>query len=382
MLVKNIPFKQIAWLALLAFVLNSCGIYKSRKREFQQTGSIEPMNIPAGMDSAPLEPLYSIPEIMQREDAFEMGRSNDNLRPEPMSQEAKIAMVKIQTVGGRRWIMLDAPTSQVWPLVQSFLLTNNMGVVNAKPSMGLIETDWLIFKDDEDTYHRYRLMIEKGVRTDTTEVHVLQDMQPKGEIAKEKPWPEKSSAEDREKWMVEQLSQNLARDIGNRAASLLGQAVGGEDKVKLSYSSGEPTLTIRLDRKRAQASLSHALNKEGFVSRDNRSREGIYYIAYTDPKKKSSWFGGWTKKNAGSKAVADAKLDEVLANMSVADEVAPLFAQFEGFSTGSDLKAGGYLLVMQRIEEEEVLRIRSPRGELLEVEDAKKLLMAIKRNLI
>ena len=64
---------------------------------------------------------------------------------------------------------------------------------------------------------------------------------------------------------MDNLANSLALGISNRSASLLGQTVGGDVKSGLTLYQGEPVLRLRLPLDRAKASLSRALESEGFV---------------------------------------------------------------------------------------------------------------------
>lgn len=364
----------------MAMSLAGCGIFADRSTEYREAGVIEPISLPEGVKSVPLESAFEIPSVEVNE--FDYIDESDELvipRPSPMSQDSEYARVKIQKVGERRWVLAEAPTSQVWPLVQSFLARNGILVASAKPKTGEIETGWLTFKVDSETKSRYRVRIEKGVRDESTEVHVLH--QQVGSKADASAWPETSSNNEREAWLLDELAVSIAEGITNRAASLLGQSVGGEDKITLQRIGDEPVLDIRLDRERAQATLSHALNQEGLKLWQEDSDSGLYYFGYDDPNDEP---GLWKKMtfrgNDDLPEEAPAMLTDLLANMSPASQ--NWFGDIAGFGVGKKSAPQGYLLRAKVQGDVVRVRVRGARGESIAYPEAKRLMIVIRRNLI
>lgn len=360
--------------------LAGCGIFADRSTEYREAGVIEPIRLPEDVRSVPLESAFEIPSVEVNE--FDYIDEADKLvipRPAPMSQDSEYARVKIQKVGERRWVLAEAPTSQVWPLVQSFLARNGILVTSAKPKTGEIETGWLSFKVDSQTKSRYSVRIEKGVRDESTEVHVLHQQVESDATAAA--WPATSTSAEREAWLLDELAVSIAEGITNRAASLLGQSVGGEDKIVLQRLGDEPVLDIRLDRERAQATLSHALNQEGLKLWQEDADAGLYYFGYDDPNDEP---GFWKKVTfRGSDDLpeeAPAALEQLLSNMSPASQ--DWFADIEGFSVGKKAALQGYLLRAKVQGDVVRVRVRGSRGEPVAYPEAKRLMIVIRRNLI
>lgn len=364
----------------MAMSLAGCGIFADRSTEYREAGVIEPIRLPEGVSAVPLESAYEIPSIEVNE--FDYIDESDELvvpRPAPMSQDSEYARVKIQKVGERRWVLAEAPTSQVWPLVQSFLARNGILVASAKPKTGEIETGWLTFKVDAQTKSRYRVRIEKGVRDESSEVHVLhQQIAGNTEVIE---WPVESSNTEREAWLLDELAVSIAEGITNRAASLLGQSVGGADKIVLQRIADEPVLDIRLDRERAQATLSHALNQEGLKLWQEDAESGLYYFGYDDPNDEPGFWKKMTfRGNDDLPEEAPATLADLLANMSPSSQ--SWFGDIAGFSVGKKSAPQGYLLRAKVQGDVVRVRVRGARGESVAYPEAKLLMIVIRRNLI
>ena len=105
--------KVLAFCAAVV-VLPGCGVFADRSNEYKEAGVIAPMVLPEGVKAGPLESVYTVPDITVSE--FDYIDKEDKLvvpRPSPMSQDSEYARVKIQKVGERRWVLAEAPTSQV-----------------------------------------------------------------------------------------------------------------------------------------------------------------------------------------------------------------------------------------------------------------------------
>lgn len=373
---------------LLLSLLGGCSFFSSDKSLYKEAGVVKPLHLPEGISTQTIESAYHIPEVEARE--FDYVDSEEALvipRPAPMSQDAEFARVKIQKVGERRWVLAEAPTSQVWPLVQSFLARNGILVAKAQPKTGQIETHWLGFKIDNSTKSRYRVRIEKGVRDNSSEVHVLhQQVEKVASSSNSSQWPDTSSDAEREAWLLDELAVNIAEGISNRAASLLGQSVGGEDKVTLRRQAGEPVIDIRLDKERTQATLAHALTQEGLTLWHEEAESGVFYFGYDDPiDEPGLWKKITFRGNDDMPEKAPAAFRDILSSMSHSGQ--PIFGDVIGFAVNTDSKPVlGYLLRVQRTDddlgEKLVVYVRNTRGEVLPYREAKKLMIAIRRNLI
>lgn len=377
---------RIVLLAIsLTLPLSGC-IFRDRSQEYQRSGSIKEITLPEGVSSVPLEPLYPIPEVREQECTTFYDIRTDGFvvpRPEPISAAGEKARIKIQKVGDRRWILIDAPAAQVWPLTQSFLSRSGIEVAESSPNTGLVVTDWVIFKSDPQIKNQYRIRIEKGLRPESTEIHILQrhaDVDAK-DVA---PWGGKSLNVERESWLLEELANALAGDIDNKAASLLGQSVGGQVKAELFIDGTEPAMRLRLEHSRAWASLAHALTQEGYILWDESADQRVFYAQFLDPAKKRNWFIRLftfePKSNAKERRYP---LNEILANLAPKEDVRSLFNGVSNVAFSDGLEdAFGYLVVLQREGGDVVVKIRDARGSRINLADNKRMLSILRRNLI
>lgn len=371
-------------LVCFALLVSGC-IFRDRSDEYRRTGSIKPITLPEGVRSVPLEPLYPIPEVQRGEGSF-YDLQTDGFevpRPEPMSAEAEKSKIKIQKVGERRWILAEAPTSQVWPLAQSFFSSYGIEIAQSLPTTGLVQTGWVVFKADETTKSQFQIRIEQGLRPDTTEIHVLQH-EVVADARELGAWPARSTNPEREGWMLDELANALAADIENRAASLLGQSVGGAVKAELFMDGAEPALRLRLSESRAWATVAHAMSREGYLLWDEDSERKLYYVQFRDPAKERNWFIRlFTFEPASAAKETPYKLNDLLTHLAPKEEVRGLFGDLPGVVFGEPLEKGlGYLVVLRPEAGDVIVRVRDHSGARLELAENKRMLAVMRRNLI
>lgn len=367
------------------------GLFRNRENDYQRTGTIKPIKVPDGMNSAPLDPLLIVPEVNVTDDFGDplSIRDYEVPRPKPIDGEKGDVGVKIQKLGDNRWIFLNASTAQVWPQTQSFLSQYDIGVVKSIPEAGLIETDWILFKNDDQTKSRYQIIIEKGIHAETSEVHVTHVQFP---IAENPPadftWPRQSTDPERESWLVDDLAAALAASVDNSAASLMGQNVGDEEKAQFGSENGEPALKLRLPFVRGWASLLHSSNQGGFVRWDENSDHGIIYadVDYEaireDDESMLEWLAFWRDDKEASKE-AEYSMAEVLSHLENSPEVVSRFGGIPDVAYGEPLEdAKGYFILVTREGDYISAVIRDHRGKRIPLQQAKNMLRIIRRNLI
>lgn len=367
------------------------GVFRGRGADYLKAASIKPVEVPEGMKSVEMEPLYPIPEV-RATDEFGDPVSLDDYdvpRPLPVGDKGEVG-VKIQKLEEDRWIYLNASTAQVWPRTQYFLNSGDLDVDVSNAAKGIIETSWLGFKDDPTTGVRFRLTLEKGIHPETTEIHVLEQQVDRAvlEAGQMPPWPAHSDSDEREEWLLRELANSLAKTVDNNAASLLGQNVGGDLKAGFTRYKGEPTMVLHLPEARAWATLAHAANEDGFKVWDESRESGVLYVGYTTYDEEEAGYlhflAFWSDAKPLPKK-APMTLAELLSNLYDDPSVHAKFAQAQGTAfnrVSLHKKVAGYLLVMTYDDGKAMVNIRDVRGKRIASEDAKHFLQILRKNLI
>ena len=130
--------------------LSGCGWLglRDRSNDYLLAEETEVTTVPAELDDTALGQIYPIPPIASGSVElveFEVPR------PQPASVNTFEQTVKIQSLEGRRWVLINIPPSEVWPRVRSVLNRSGVPAAVANGSKGVIETVWVKFNNDEES---------------------------------------------------------------------------------------------------------------------------------------------------------------------------------------------------------------------------------------
>ncbi|WP_235425800.1 outer membrane protein assembly factor BamC [Cellvibrio mixtus] len=375
----------------LGLSLSGCGIFfgeegafRNREADYLKADNIPPLVLPAGKKSESMGELYPIPPITASDFGYDPDANYEVPRPMPLAANSEQENVKIQRVGGESWILINAAPGEVWPRIRNFLNVNTLAVSKADIGKGIIETSWLQFKTDLTTYDRYRMQIDQGVQPDTTEIHITHMSVPTAEKPQaDMPWPQRSVNAEREKWLLDELAATLASETSEGGTSLLAQDIGGSVKANLSMLSGEPLMTIKLDRVRALATISYAAKKDGFTTFDVDGDAGLYYVEYLNPEEnKPGWLKRLFRVGLNPKPPTTPYSLKQLKAQLPTDEAFDKAPRSDRDKEKVNPDAPGYLLVVTGSKDNFVVRVRDPYGKRLTPHEARELLTVLRKNLI
>ncbi len=277
------------------WMLDDDGLFRDRQNDYQLAREIPVMAVPEGADQDALGELYVIAKIPDTSLLLEEGDGAP--RPQPLSGNLLDEEVKIQTLGGRRWVLTNRVPSEVWPRIRSILNRNALPTAYADASAGVLETVWLELQTDEVYKHRFQFRIRPGVQLDSTEIAIVHMRIEKD--AEAGAWPLTSDEDEREKAMANMLASALAGDESSGTVSLLAQSIGGSSKVEIiTPKDASPYLLLKLDFDRSWASVGYSTGREGFVLVDQDRTEGVFYVHYGDPdEEKPGFFASLFSRN-------------------------------------------------------------------------------------
>ncbi|GJM13825.1 MAG: lipoprotein [Pseudohongiella sp.] len=254
----------------LSLLLSSCnylagenGPFRDRADDYMEAPVLPLMAIPDELDSYTLDELYVIPaQFAQAGQPF-----TEIPLPKPIETGRQEGVV-IQNLGDVNWIVLDATPGQVWPLVRDYWTQLQVILEQENPGDGVMETSWLEVDSNLETRHKYRVRIEPGLHSGYSEIYVTHVQSPRSEPAPlVVTWPEVSSEADRERQILDSLSQYLAdrNDVYQASsASLLAGSIEAERKANIvEDAQGREVLQLRLDYNRAWVVVRSALNEAG-----------------------------------------------------------------------------------------------------------------------
>ena len=245
------------------------GPFRDRADDYMEAAVLPLMAIPDDLDSYTLDELYVIPAQLTIA-AFPF----DGVPlPKPIETNRREGVI-IQNLTDTSWIVLDATPGQVWPLVRDYWTQLEVILEYENPGSGIMETSWLEVDSNLETRHKYRITIEPGLHSGYSEIYVIHVESPRSESAPlVTTWPEASISEDRERQILDSLSQYLAdrNDVYQASsASLLAGSIEAERKANIvEDGQGQQVLELRLSYRRAWVLVRSALDEAGVTILEN-----------------------------------------------------------------------------------------------------------------
>jgi len=316
--------------------LSGCGWLglRDRSNDYLLAEETDVTVVPEGLDSIVLGQIYPVPQIpINNVELIEF----DVPRPQPASVNTFEQMVKIQSLEGRRWVLINVPPSEVWPRVRNVLNRNGVPAALADGSKGVIETVWVKFNSDEENSHRFRFQISPGVQLDSAEISALHNQAPRSE-EDQAAWPQGSDSDQREQDMLSMIANELADSANYASVSLLAQDIGGDAKVEVvAPEVADPFISAKLSFDRTWASIIYSADRGGFVSIDQNRSEGIIYVNYSDetadePGFFARWFGG------GSDEILEVNYRVLVETVGANVEVRIVGAEGQGLNKAEALR--------------------------------------------
>lgn len=264
-------------------VTTACGTIRDRSRDYLQVEEMEPIVVPEHLSADRLGEIYPIPPTSE---TVVLDGDGDVPRPQPLARNVFEEEVRIQSLDQESWILINRPTSEIWPRIRSLLNRSGIPVVAADAPRGVMETGWLTFNDDEVYSHRFQVQMSPGVQASSSEIKVRQQQVARGSEEEALDWVERSDDRDREMDMLRIVAESLAGDDAASSVSLLAQEIGGKPRVTIQTPRvADPYLAMELDFLRAWASLAYSLERGGFSidQQDQDESSGTFHVSFLPP---------------------------------------------------------------------------------------------------
>lgn len=314
------------------------GIIRDRVGDYRDSPVLPAMSVPSELDSYTIDALYVIPEAVAS--ASDAEAFDSVPMPKPM-ETARREGVIIQNLGDSRWILLDATPAQVWPLVRDFWSRLNVALDYENPSSGIAETAWVEVNAEPTLRHKYRISIEPGLHSGYSEIYVthLSDLRSEP-IPIVVTWPEMSDSEDRERQILDALSQYLAdrNDVYQAStSSLLAGSIQSARKANLIESaSGQELLELRINYGRAWVQVRQSIERsEVEIVEANRDQAviSVRFAGIQEELDEPGFFGRILGRGRGADA---AELKDFAVRLSEQGDTVEVSIERLGESSGGD----------------------------------------------
>jgi outer membrane protein assembly factor BamC len=259
----------------------------------------------------------------------------------------QVGAARIVREGNQRWLVVDLPPAQVWPVVRDFWVESGFELMLDNPETGIMETDWKEQRPPTDSWLRNKLAsvlgsaYSSGIREKFrarlevagkgTDVFVSQrGMTEKlvGVQADSTMWTmNPPSPEIEAEYLQRLLLRFLPQQVKAREAAAL-ETVVLPSRSKLIDVDGRSVVQLPDTFDRSWRQVGLALDRSGFTVEDRDRSNGIYFIRYVDTNQADNKpglfdrvFGTGAKKNlSGKKFRVTVGADSAGSRVGVLDE--------------------------------------------------------------
>ena len=278
--------------ALLLTALSGCswlfgedGLFPDNAGRYQTAPELAPIDVPPHLSTEAIQPDYPVPPVTE---SAQLATKLETPRPTPLTANTQADAVRIQSLSGERWALVNVAPGQLWPQVRAFLTTSGIGVAAVDAEAGLIDTQWFKLEDRELAV-RFQFRVDTGVQRNTAELHILQ--QNRG--VEDAGWPRESDDGDLERKMLQDVAQYLANSADTAPISMMAdRSMSDSGRIALEDTEQETRIRLELPFDRAWASLVKGTEQADFVIDDRNRSEGVLYATFVGPQDEedSGWF--------------------------------------------------------------------------------------------
>lgn len=318
-------FVRTGLILSLPIALSACSslsdTFSQETIQYETSDSRAPLEIPPDMNSVPMSDRYSVPtrpqtvwaSQQQAEQNAEQGNSA------PVSQVLPVGQVaQIMREGNNRWIHVNLPPEQVWPIVQDFWNTVGLTLARQDASVGVMETNWaenraklpqdiiratlgkvidMVYSTGERDQYRARLERSETGGTDIYVTHrsmveVVKNISGDNDTTVWQPGP---TDPEMEAEMITRLSQRINAEFDPHAVAASKQEHQKQVEELAAYQPTESisqleqgadgvatSIFIKEGFERAWRRVALAIDRMGFTVEDRDRSRGFFLVRYLD----------------------------------------------------------------------------------------------------
>lgn len=298
----------------LALVLSGCTLLDDKKIDYKSAGKLPSLEVPPDLIMPSADGRFVVPDVNPKGSATFSAYDRERAgRPQAGTAQPLLPTVEkasIERAGNQRWLVVQLPVREVWPVVKDFWQEMGFIISLEIPDAGVMETDWaenrakipqdalrsLLGKVIEGLYStaerdkfRTRLESQGEQRTEIYISHrgmyeVYQGTIGGGDQGQGKTvWQPRPADPELEAEMLRRLMVRFGIEEA-RAKTLLASPPPQPQAVLVQGAGKAPGLVMPEPFDRAWRRVGLALDRIGFVVEDRDRAGGVYYVRYADPE--------------------------------------------------------------------------------------------------
>jgi len=299
-------------LALLTLSLAGCSVLEGKKIDYKSAGSLPPLEAPPDLVLPSGDSRFAVPDINPKGSAtFSAYDKERGGKPQQGSQALlpQVEKASIQRAGNQRWMTVQLPAKDVWPVVKDFWQEMGFIIALESPESGVMETDWAenrakipqdtirsflskaldsLYSTAERDKFRTRLETADG----STEIYishrgmyeVFEGTQSGGDQGQGRTvWQPRPADPELEAEMLRRLMVRFGVEDA-RAQALMAEKGAPPQATLVKGGDAVPGIAVPEPFDRAWRRVGLALDRIGFTVEDRDRAAGVYYVRYADPE--------------------------------------------------------------------------------------------------
>ncbi len=375
--------------SLLVLLIGVVGCSFSRKKpDYLESESLPPIKVPEELDDRRIGQLYRLPE-----QEIIVPSSFKVPFPPAGSALASERGATLQKLDDKLWILNDTTVAKTWVQLINFLTDRNVSLAKTDLENAVLQTNWFNEGLQPGFSIRYRLRLERGFQTNTTEIYLTNQKRDSSNLISEWSGQDKTIGDDsiHGQLIADALLKYLTGGQSNVGNSLLAESISLPEKSKLILVNNEPALSIEFGggSSRIYQALSNALVTDGFLVYDKDTANGFFHFdTYEVDQKKRRLLGLVRSKETiqKEKIIANKKsrhsLEKIIERLPNKPSINTFFFKGKNRPNVSRLSGvPGFLLVVKLADNGHTIYVRDGYGKVLKTDDAKELLDEIRLRL-
>jgi outer membrane protein assembly factor BamC len=300
---------------LLASSLPACSwldnTFPDKSKDYKRAEPARSLEVPPDLTTTPTSDALVVPSESNTLSGYTSARQSlDRQQPGVAGVLPDQDNLRFERDDDHAWLVIEGDPQAVWPRAREFWVENGFLIASEDPVLGTLQTDWvenraaipkgpirsLLGRVYENAYSsayrdRYRMRLERGQQPGTTEMFITQQGVEEIVVA--------GGEEGTTKWGPRPPDPGLESLMLKRMMIYLGvQPAEAEEIVAtaepqraradlVQQDSGAAALVIHSEFTKAWRDVGIVLDRVGFVVEDRNREEGLYYVRYSDPLKRS-----------------------------------------------------------------------------------------------
>jgi outer membrane protein assembly factor BamC len=310
--VTLLPLSRLAALVACLALLGGCSsienLLTGDKIDYRSTSTTRTtgLEVPPDLTQLTKESRYQQPNGTISASTFQAAASAPAAASTiPVIAPASLGAFRVERLGNDRWLSTTLAPEAVYPQLRAFWKDNGFNLVQDRPEVGVIETDWAenrgklpsdfirstigrVFDSAYSTgeLDKFTTRVERtAAGSDIFISHRGMVEVYTGERRDSTIWQPRPADPQLEAVFLSRLMVKLGgqEDVAKATVAAAGPTAAGPARARLVEGRPTPTLQVDDGFDRAWRRVGIALDRSGFTVEDRDRGQGLYFVRYVDP---------------------------------------------------------------------------------------------------